>query len=36
MNIKLLKNGQELSTIEGIPSKYFRVDILDNGKPIYS
>jgi len=36
MNIKLLKGGQEFGSVEGMASKYFRVDILDNGEPIYS
>jgi hypothetical protein len=36
LNIKLLKSGQEFAQIEGMAPKYFRVDILDNGKPIYS
>ena len=36
LNIKLLKDGQEFSKIEGMAPKYFRVDVLDNGKPIYS
>ena len=36
LNIKLLKGGQEFGSVEGMAPKYFRVDILDNGKPIYS
>jgi len=36
MNIKMLKDGQEFNTIEGFNPKYFRVDILDNGKCIFS
>ena len=36
LNIKLLKSSQEFAQIEGMAPKYFRVDILDNGKPIYS
>mmetsp|Transcript_4779 Transcript_4779/g.7209 ORF Transcript_4779/g.7209 Transcript_4779/m.7209 type:complete len:304 (+) Transcript_4779:1450-2361(+) len=35
-NIKMLKGGQEFDLVEGLSPKYFRVDILDNGKPIYS
>jgi len=31
MNIKMLQDNKEFET-----PKYFRVDILDNGKPIYS
>lgn len=36
INIKLLKGGNEFSNIEGMTPKYFRVDILDNGKKIHS
>lgn len=32
MNIKLLKGGKEFENIEGMAPKYFRVEILDNGK----
>lgn len=35
MNIKLQKGGVDLSAIEGMSPKYFRVDILDNGKVIH-
>lgn len=35
LNIKLLKGGEEFSAVE-MPPKYFRVDVLDNGKPIFS
>lgn len=36
LNIKLLKGGEEFSKVEGMQPKYFRVDVLDNGKPIFS
>ena len=36
MNIKLLKDGQELGAIEGMDPKYFRIDILDNGETIFT
>ena len=36
MNIRMLKNGEEFNNIEGFAPKYFRVDILDNGKTIFS
>lgn len=36
VNIKLLKGGQEFSSVEGMAPKYFRVDVLDNGKKIHS
>jgi hypothetical protein len=36
MNVKLLKGGQEFACVEGMAPKYFRVDVLDNGKCIYS
>jgi len=31
MNIRMMKNGEEFESIEGMKPKYFRVDILDNG-----
>ena len=36
MNIRMMKNGEEFDSIEGMKPKYFRVDILDNGKTIFS
>ena len=36
INIKMLRGGEEFDHIEGMAPKYFRVDILDNDKPIYS
>ena len=36
INIKMQKNGQEFSKIADMKPKYFRVDVLDNGKPIFS
>ena len=35
INIKLLKAGAEFTSIEGHKPKYFKVEILDNGKCIY-
>jgi hypothetical protein len=35
INIKLLKGGSEFSSIEDMKPKYFKVEILDNGKCIY-
>ena len=35
INIKLLKGGQEFSHVEGMTPKYFRVDVLDNGKKVH-
>ena len=32
----MLRGGEEFDHIEGMAPKYFRVDILDNDKPIYS
>lgn len=36
INVRLLKGGREFGSIEGFAPKYFRLDILDNGKSIYS
>jgi hypothetical protein len=36
INIKLLKGSEEFSAIADMKPKYFRVDVLDNGKPIFS
>ena len=36
MNIRMMRNGEEFENIEGMKPKYFRVDILDNGKTIFS
>lgn len=36
LNIKMLQDGTEFDKVEGMSPKYFRVDILDNGVPIYS
>lgn len=35
MNIRLLKGGKEFSTVEGMRPKYFRVEVLDNGVPVF-
>ena len=35
MNIKLLKGGKEFSKVEEMTPKYFRVEILDNGVPVF-
>lgn len=35
MSIKLYKDGKEYSKIQDNLPKYFRVDIFDNGRPIY-
>lgn len=36
LNIKLLKDGKEFGSVEGMKPKYFKLEILDNGVPIYS
>ena len=36
INIKLLKAGAEFSTIEDQKPRYFKVEVLDNGKCIYA
>ena len=36
INIKLLKGGAEFQTIEDQKPRYFKVEILDNGKCIYA
>lgn len=35
LNIKLLKNGTEFGKAENFTPKYFYVEVLDNGKPIF-
>lgn len=36
MNIKMLKGPEEFEKVPNMKPKYFRVDVLDNGKTIYS
>lgn len=36
LNIKLLKEGKEFGNVPGMKPKYFKLEILDNGVPIYS
>jgi hypothetical protein len=36
INVKLLKGGKEFSQVEGMKPKYFKVDVLDNGKKVFS
>jgi len=36
MNIKMLKGADEFDKVADLKPKYFRVDVLDNGKTIYS
>jgi hypothetical protein len=36
INVKLLKGGQEFSHIKDMKPKYFKVDVLDNGKKVFT
>jgi hypothetical protein len=35
LNIKLLKSGVEFGKIDNFEPKYFHLEVLDNGKPIF-